>query len=157
MWGERRMFRAPTIRMVATMMNVQPARIAAGGAFLDGLTGREFEVVAAALHPEVTMRALLPSGTREWQGRAEVAAAFRGWFGAADEFAVVDATVGDVAGRLHLAWRARLRPAPFDNGDGWHVIEQHAFVNAAELIDRIDLMCSGFRPDTVNTSNKGDQ
>ena len=147
-----------TFRMVVTMVNLQPARFAIGGSFLDGLTTRAFERVAAALHPDVRMRALLPSGTREWHGRDEVAAAFRGWFGAADEFAVVDATVGDIAGRLHLSWRARLRPAPRDIGDGWHVIEQHAFVDATELIDQLDLMCSGFRPDTTSTeSNEGDR
>ena len=39
--------------------------------------------------------------------------------------------------------------APFGIGDGWHVIEQQAYADAAETIDSLDLLCSGFRPDRV--------
>ena len=60
-----------------------------------------------------------------------------------------DATVGEVGGRLHLSWRLRVRPAPFGIGDDWHVIEQQAYADAAETIDSLDLLCSGFRPDRV--------
>jgi hypothetical protein len=63
----------------------------------------------------------------------------------ADAFEVVDTTVGEVAGRLQMTWRFRLRPAPFDIGDGWHVIEQHAFADVTERIEALDLVCSGFR------------
>lgn len=121
------------------------ARWSIGGVFLEGLTLRDFELVASALHPQVRMRALLPPGPSEWHGRDDVVAALRSWFGAAKHFEVVDATVGDVAGRLQLTWRARIRPAPFDIGDGWHLIEQHAFADAAETIEALDLLCSGFR------------
>ena len=55
--------------------------------------------------------------------------------------------VGEVGGRLHLAWRIRLRPAPFGIGDGWHVIEQHAFADADDAIATLDLLCSGFNPE----------
>jgi hypothetical protein len=59
------------------------------------------------------MRSLLPRGPAEWHGRADAAAVLQSWFGSADRFEIVDATVGEVAGRLQLTWRARVRPAPF--------------------------------------------
>ena len=55
-----------------------------------------------------------------------------------------DPTTG-VKTRLQMTWRFRLRPAPFDIGEGWHVIEQHAFADVTERIDALDLVCSGFR------------
>ena len=79
----------------------------------------------------------------------DVTAAFTSWFGDAADFELIDATVGEVGGRLHLSWRLRVRPAPFGIGDGWHVIEQQAYADAAETIDSLDLLCSGFRPDRV--------
>ncbi len=116
-----------------------------------GLTTRDYTRLTAALDPAVRVRALLPGGPSEWQGRAETAEVFRSWFGTADHFEVVDATVGEVAGRLHMTWRIRLRPAPYDIGDGWHLIEQHAFADVAHQIEALDLVCSGFRAERNST------
>jgi hypothetical protein len=113
--------------------------------FLEGLTIRDYERLAATLDRNVRFRALLPPGPAEWHGRAEAAEAFRSWFGQADDFEVIDATVGEVVGRLQLTWRVRVRPAPFEIGDGWHVIEQHAFADVGDTIEVLDLVCSGFR------------
>jgi hypothetical protein len=90
----------------------------------------------------------------EWQGSEAVTEAFRSWFGERNEFELVDATVGEVGGRLHLSWRFRLRPAPFGIGDGWHVIEQQAYADATDTIAALDLLCSGFQPEpkTANLS-----
>jgi hypothetical protein len=90
---------------------------------------------------------MLPPGPMDWNGAEEVAGVFGSWFGDAEEFELVDAAVGEVGGRLHLSWRLRVRPAPFGIGDGWHVIEQQAYADAADTIDTLDLLCSGFRPD----------
>jgi hypothetical protein len=92
------------------------------------------------------MRALLPPGLTECEGAAQIVDNLRGWFGGAEEFEVLDGTVGEVGGRLHVAWRLRLRPTPWGD-DTWHVIEQQAYLHAGERIDAIDLMCSGFQPD----------
>ena len=73
---------------------------------------------------------MLPPGPTDLKGPEAVADAFRSWFGKADDFELVDATVGEVGGRLHLSWRLRVRPAPFGIGDGWHVIEQQAYADA---------------------------
>jgi hypothetical protein len=123
------------------------ARWSVGGAFLEGLTNRDFERLAATLTPTAKMRALLPPGPMDFDGAGAVADALRSWFGDAQDFELVDAAVGEVAGRLHLSWRLRVRPAPFGIGDGWHVIEQQVYAEAGDTIDAIDLLCSGFRPE----------
>lgn len=127
------------------------ARWSVGGAFLEALADRDYARLAATLDPDVRFRAMLPPGPMEWQGPGAVTEAFSSWFGGAEEFQLVDATVGEVGGRLHLSWRLRLRPAPFGIGDGWHVIEQHAYANATQTIQALDLLCSGFHPDPVVT------
>lgn len=123
------------------------ARWSVGGVFLEALASRDYRKMAGTLGPAVRFRAMLPPGPMNWAGPDEVAGAFSTWFGEADEFELVDATVGEVGGRLHLSWRLRLRPAPFGKGAGWHVIEQQAYADAGETIRSIDLLCSGFRPE----------
>lgn len=120
------------------------AKWSLGGVFLEGLANRDYGKLAASLAPGVRFRALLPPGPEESHGAAEVAGAFRSWFADVEEFELVDATVGEIGGRLHLSWRIRVRPAPFDIGDGWHIIEQHAFADTTETIETLDLLCSGF-------------
>lgn len=123
------------------------ARWSLGGVFLEALASRDYRRMAATLGPAVTFRAMLPPGPMAWSGPDEVAGAFGSWFGEAEDFEVVDASVGEVGGRLHLSWRLRVRPAPFGIGDGWHVIEQQAYADAGDTINSLDLLCSGFRPE----------
>ena len=125
------------------------ARWSVGGVFLEALASRDYQQMASTLSGDVRFRAMLPPGPMDWNGADEVAGVFTSWFGDAEDFELIDATVGEVSGRLHLSWRLRVRPAPFGIGDGWHVIEQHAYVDAAETIDTLDLLCSGFRPDSA--------
>jgi SnoaL-like domain len=129
---------------VLDMQSRRDVRWSVAGTFLEGLGARDFARLAASLAPAVQMRALLPPGPMEWAGREAVAETFRSWFDDASDFELIDATVGEVGGRLHLSWRLRVRPAPFDIGDGWHVIEQQAYADAGAAIDTIDLLCSGF-------------
>jgi hypothetical protein len=117
-----------------------------GGLLLEALAERNFARMSECFDPAATMRALLPNGPAEYQGAAQIAENFRSWFGNAEAFEVLDGTVGEVGNRLHLAWRLRLRPAPWGDDD-WHVIEQQAYLRAGERIDAIDLLCSGFMPD----------
>lgn len=125
------------------------ARWSVGGVFLEALTTRDYEQMAATLSADVRFRAMLPRGPMDWTGADEVAGVFTSWFGEADDFELIDATVGEIGGRLHLSWRLRVRPAPFGIGDGWHVIEQQAYADAVDTIDTLDLLCSGFRSDRV--------
>jgi hypothetical protein len=131
------------------VLNTDDARAAPrwsiAGSFIEGLATRDYEMLAASLDDDVRFRALLPPGPSEWHGRADVTDVFRSWYADADRFDVVDATVGEVACRLQMTWRIRLRPAPFAKGDGWHLIEQHAFADISDTIESLDLVCSGFR------------
>ena len=123
------------------------ARWSIGGVLVEAIAERDFDKLAGALSPDVQFRAMLPRGPLELEGASTVAERFAFWFGSAEEFEVVDAAVGEVGGRLHLSWRLRVRPAPNDIGDGWHVIEQQLYADATEAIDRLDLLCSGFHPE----------
>jgi hypothetical protein len=121
------------------------ARWSLGGVFVEALANRDYAKIAATLGSTVRFRAMLPPGPTDSKGPEAVADAFRSWFGGADDFELVDATVGEVGGRLHLSWRLRVRPAPFGIGEGWHVIEQRVYVDATETIEALDLLCSGFQ------------
>lgn len=130
---------------IATAQASTSAQWATGGLFLEALASRDYDRMLTTLGPTIRFRALLPPGPMEWAGPESVASAFRSWFGGADEFELVDATVGEVGGRLHLSWRIRVRPAPFGIGPGWHVIEQQGYADATTRIESLDLLCSGFR------------
>ena len=121
------------------------------GRFLEGLTTRDYDRLTSALDPGVRFRALLPRGLSECHGPSDAAALFRSWYENAEAFEVIATTVSEVGGRLQMTWRFRLRPAPFEIGDGWHVIEQHAFADVTERIDALDLVCSGFRAERPGT------
>jgi hypothetical protein len=123
------------------------ARWSVGGVFLEALAKRDYRRMATILGSAVRLRAMLPRGPMAWEGPDDVSGVFSSWFGDAEDYELIDATVGEVGGRLHLSWRLRLRPAPFDIGAGWHVIEQQAYADAGQVIESLDLLCSGFRPE----------
>ena len=84
-------------------------QFALAGSFLEGLAAQDFAGLGAALGAAARLRALLPSGLREWAGAEAIADRFARWFGDTEDFELVEATVGEVGGRLHLHWRLRLR------------------------------------------------
>jgi hypothetical protein len=120
-------------------------QFAVAGTFLDGLAAQNFAVLAGAFAPDVHMRALLPAGLREWTGVDAVAGQFARWFGDTQAYELVDATVGEVGGRLQLRWRLRLRAERL--GDGWFTVEQQVYADAGDgcRIARLDLLCTGYR------------
>jgi hypothetical protein len=122
-------------------------RYTLGGVFLDSIAARDFVRLAAALTPDVTMQALVPSGLRELTGRNAVCTAFAGWFDDLTDYQMQEAILAEVADRLLLQWRIRVRAGRL--GDGWFLVEQHAFAESAAdgRIDRLRLLCSGYRPD----------
>jgi SnoaL-like domain len=124
----------------------QGARWRSGGAFLDALARRDFVALESCLHPNVRFRALVPPGTFEATGPTDVVSNFRRWFGGDDDFEVVDASIGQVRPRLYLRWRVRMT-SPADPASS-RLAEQHAFATAGELIDSLDLLCSGFQAES---------
>jgi hypothetical protein len=117
------------------------------GAFLEGLAVQDFGQLGGALAAEARLRALLPSGLREWAGAEVIADRFARWFGDTEEFQLVDAAVGEVGGRLHLHWRLRLRADRL--GPGWFTVEQQSYADTGEdgRIAQLDLLCTGYRPE----------
>lgn len=118
-----------------------------GGLLLEALAVRDFDRMADCFTPGATMRALIPPGLSECEGASQIVDSIRSWFGGATEFEVLDGTVGEIGGRVHVSWRLRMHPTPWGD-DSWHVIEQQAYLRAGQQIEAIDLLCSGFQPDT---------
>ena len=128
---------------------VVPA-FALAGSFLEGLAAQDFTRLGDALTADARLRALVPKGLREWTGAEAIAGAFARWFGDTEDFELVEATVGEVGGRLQLRWRLRLRAERL--GAGWFTVEQQAYADAGEdgRIARLDLVCTGYRPEADN-------
>jgi hypothetical protein len=120
---------------------------ASAGSFVQGLAAQDFAGLGAALAARACLRALLPSGLREWAGAEAIADRFARWFGDTEDFELMEATVGEVGGRLHLHWRLRLRAERL--GSGWFTVEQQAYADTDESgrIARLDLLCTGYRPE----------
>jgi ketosteroid isomerase-like protein len=112
-----------------------------GRAFAYAIARRDFAELGDLLHPDVELRALTPGRTWEPAGHDAALDVMRKWFRdcQVDEVERADATaVGD---RSHIAYRFNgQRP------DGPFVIEQQAHYTKREgQIDRIRILCSGFR------------
>ena len=120
---------------------------ALAGSFLEGLAAQDFARLGGALAADACLRALLPSGLWEWAGAEAIAHRFARWFGDTEDFELVEATVGEVGGRLHLHWRLRLRAERL--GAGWFTVEQQAYADTDDggRIARLDLLCTGYRPE----------
>ena len=75
------------------------------GSFLEGLAVQDFARLGDVLAADARLRALLPSGLREWTGAQAIVGRFAGWFGDTEDFDLVEAIIGEVGGRLHLHWQ----------------------------------------------------
>lgn len=130
-----------------TTTTTPPLSFAGAGLLLEALAAQDFAALRSCLDPRVRMRALVVPGLQSFDGPEEVAGKFASWFGQTDEFEVVDASVGEVAGRLHLSWRVRLRAERL--GEAHRILEQHSFADcgADGRIAFIDLVCTGYLPE----------
>ena len=131
-------------------MSRKAPQFAPAGSFLEGLAAQDFARIGNALAADVRLRALLPGGLREWTGAEPIAGAFATWFGDTEDFELLEAAIGEVGGRLHLHWRLRLRAVRL--GAGWFTVEQQAYADPAVggRIGRLDLLCTGYRPENSN-------
>ena len=127
--------------------SVVPESVPAGS-FLEGLAAQDFARLGGALAADACLRALLPSGLREWAGADAIAHRFERWFADTEDFELVEAAAGEIGGRLHLHWRLRLRAERL--GTGWFTVEQQAYADTdgGGRIARLDLLCTGYRPES---------
>ncbi|MGB6456715.1 MAG: hypothetical protein WBH47_19790 [Streptosporangiaceae bacterium] len=125
-------------------------QFALAGSFLEGLAAQDFTRLGDALTADVQLRALLPRGLMERTGAAMISGQFARWFGDTADFELVEATVGEVGGRLHLHWRLRLQAERL--GVGWFTVEQQAYADTDDSgrIARLDLLCTGYRREPDN-------
>jgi TusA-related sulfurtransferase len=115
-----------------------------GEDFVVALSDRDSDRLAACLHPQVRLRALVPSGLQEQTGSSTVATRINSWFEAADNIQVLEKNVYRVADRLHIRYRFREH---YSDGES-EIIEQDAYCDLREgAIVSIDLLCSGHRPE----------
>jgi 2-polyprenyl-6-methoxyphenol hydroxylase-like FAD-dependent oxidoreductase len=113
-------------------------------AFLAALRQRDFEALAALVGSGARMRALLPGGPIELHGSDAVAAAFQRWFGTVTQFEALATTRDEVADRIRMSWRCRIR---WDGEEFDRIIEQQAYAKVVDgQIVVMDLLCTGFRP-----------
>ncbi len=114
---------------------------------LDAVCARDFDAAAGCLSADAQLRAVLPPRFLEAAGPDVIVGWLRTWFADATTFAVIDRSVGVVAGRDRLTWRFELAPHPGTGDTARHVIEQTMFCDIRDdRIERLDLLCSGFRP-----------
>jgi ketosteroid isomerase-like protein len=130
--------------METTNASPSAPQFAAAGSFLEAIAAQDFDRIARTLEADASLSALLPRGLDERHGPAEIKEAFEGWFGDADEFEVIDASVGQVGARVQLRWRVRMRAER--RGPEPMVAEQHVYADFAPngRIRSMRLLCSGF-------------
>ena len=117
---------------------------ATGEDFVVALSDRNSERLEACFHPDVRMRALVPSGFQELKGPSAVVVRLNSWFADAESIQVLEKNVYRVADRLHIRYRFRER---YSDGES-DIIEQDAYCDFHEgQIVAMDLLCSGFRPE----------
>ncbi|HVO38851.1 MAG TPA: hypothetical protein VMV03_07460 [Spirochaetia bacterium] len=113
-----------------------------GTSFVQALSGRDWGGLAGLFQPSIQFRALVPSGLREASSDVDASGHFQQWFGKAAAVELVDFTVGAMLDRIHVSYRLRVQK------DRWYGIEQQTFcVVNGDRIERMDLLCSGFRPE----------
>ena len=115
-----------------------------GTDFAEALSRKDFDAVAALLHPEVDFRAMTPRLSWEAGDPEElVAKVLREWFGDDHHFdEVLGIETGTVADTERVGYRFRGR-----NPDGEFVVEQQAYLRERDgQIGWLRIMCSGMRP-----------
>ena len=119
-----------------------------GLGLVSALAGGDFARMAETLAPDVHMRGLLPSGPVEVSGATALATKYADWFGSAEKLELVQSGSDEVADRLHVTYRLRVRRPD----DGWKLVEQHLLcaVSEQQIVD-VGLICTGFRPDPSAT------
>lgn len=123
---------------------------AVSASFLDALGRQDFDRLGACFHPAPHARLLTPSALAMPRDAVGVGERFRQWFGEADVFDVKEVDVCTIGGEngdssgpcISLRYRIQLR----EHGS-WYACEQQAYCWAQDgLIERIDLLCSGYQP-----------
>jgi hypothetical protein len=123
---------------------VAPTAIDVAEELIDALASQDFERAERCFAPDVAFHAVVPStgSFRERSGAQETANQLRVWLGDADPLELLESSVERIVDKVRLSYRF----AAFEE-EQWHVVEQQAYAVVGERgIERLDLVCSGFRP-----------
>ena len=102
---------------------------------------RSLDRLSTHLTDEVRLRALLPGGQIEENGRDAVLARFADWFGIYDTVVLTDVAGDDVGDRVLVHYKL-----VFDPDADRRVLTQTLVCTVRDgLVGRMDLVCSGFR------------
>ena len=114
-----------------------------GTRFLGALAARDYVALGACFAADGIMRAIVPSGVREDEGRDAITARFRLWTADADEYELVETEATPFADLLRLRWMVCL----VDPELGSSAYEQTAYaeITGGEIV-HMRLACSGYRP-----------
>ena len=117
-------------------------RLAVAARLVAAIAARNYKGIFGAFSPDARFRYLIPPGSGEVAGAADVAAKYLQWFGDAENIDVERALVEPLADRVSVVYRFRLHEAEREE-----VVEQQLFldVDGERRITAIDLLCSGFR------------
>ena len=122
------------------MTTMQASDVA--GRFLDALSRRDFDGLAATFKEDGRLRGLVPSALREAEGREAVAERFRIWNSDAEDWELLESDTEELADVTKLRWRV----ASTDPEVGRTVYEQTAYAEIDEGgISWMNLVCSGER------------
>ncbi len=116
---------------------------------LRAITVRDFDAITKVVSPTARFRFLIPPGPDEVTGGAEVAGRFRRWFGDAEAFEILAASVEELVDRVSVRYRFRLHEET-----EWKEGEQQIYVDVDDegQIAALDLLCSGFRRSASDAS-----
>ena len=115
-----------------------PTRV--GERFLEALGRRDYEVLAACFAPDAQLRAVVPPGVREDEGRDAIVARFERWTEAGE---LIDSDAEMFEDLLRIRYVIR----EVDPELGLCAFEQTAYAEVADgTIARMRIACSGKRP-----------
>jgi hypothetical protein len=113
-----------------------------GTRLVEAIAAQDEAGIASCFAPAAAFRALTPPGLRERSGAAETAALIAAWYADSTELSLVESAAEEVGDRLHVAYRFE----GVEEGEPY-VVEQQLYATVADgVIERADLVCSGFRP-----------
>ena len=115
-----------------------------GWRFLSALGARDYEELGDCFADDGTLRAIVPSGLRDEDGREGVVSRFRLWTGDIADYELLETEVAEFGGLLKLRWVVSgVDPDP---ALGANVFEQTAYAEVAHgRIEHMRLACSGHR------------
>jgi TusA-related sulfurtransferase len=111
-------------------------------AWVDAIPAHDFAALEPLLAPNVAFRALVPKGLREAATSDGAIAWIERWFGDADTAQLEAADDGTIADRTWFTYRFHVHEPT-----GWSMVEQQVYATVVDgRVERLDLLCSGFRP-----------